>query len=314
MNLLSYFFHWAFRYFALWFFLSFGTTALVFAEQDVWMIDTQSVSWTHANDADFEQIEYRRLQNNRWEYSNSATFFDSHNPVVPLIIFVPGYTSTTANTIEVGLGIMRLLPSNKSYRMVFWNWPSQRVVHILRPDIRAKIPVAVANGYYLTRFLQSLKPESCVCLLGFSFGNRILGEAIANLRKETHSEKKVDQEKNLPEKLRIRMVMASPATDQHDFAEGAKYAQVPELVEKILILYNPMDFRLMFYPFLYDSEIQINALGRYGPSASVRQKFQDRIEAVNIDSYIGVRHRTLIVLNTPPFRQRINTYLFFVQD
>jgi esterase/lipase superfamily enzyme len=290
-------------------FLCFGTTAIVYAEQDVWLIDTQSVSWTHASNADFEQIKYRRLQNNHWESSNDVTFFDSQHPDIPLIIFVPGYTSTTTNTIEVGLGITRILPANKSYRMVFWNWPSQRIVHLLRSDIRAKIPVTVANGHYLTLFLQSLKPQSCVCLLGFSFGNRIVGEAVANLGKEIDPEKKID-----PEKLRIRMVMASPATDQHDFSEHAKYAQIPELVEKILILYNPMDFRLMFYPFLYDSEIQINALGRYGPSTSVRQKFRDRIEAVNIDSYIGIRHRTLIVLNTPAFRQRINTYLFFSQD
>jgi hypothetical protein len=276
------------------------------------MIDTQSVSWTRPSIADFAQIEYRQLQNNCWEPANAAAFSESHNPAVPLIIFAPGYTSTTANTIEIGLGITRLLPSDKSYRMVFWNWPSQRIVHALRPDIRAKIPVTVANGYYLAHFLQSLKPQSCVCLLGFSFGNRILGEAIAHL--EENPPKENLPIKNPPEKLRIRMVMASPATDQHDFSEGAKYARIPELVEKTLILYNPMDFRLMFYPFLYDSETQINALGRYGPSASVQRKFQDRIEAVNIDSYIGIRHRTLIVLNTPAFRQRVNTYLFFAQD
>jgi esterase/lipase superfamily enzyme len=305
MNLLPYFFRLVSRQFVLLFWLCFGTfgaIAIVHAQHDIWMIDTHSVSWTQANDADFERIEYRCLQNNRWESSNAIEFFDSQNSDVPVIVFAPGYTSTTANTIEVGLGITRLLPSDQPYRMVFWNWPSQRIVHALRPDIRAKIPVTVANGYYLARFLQSLKPQSCVCLLGFSFGNRILGEAMVNLEKST------------PEKLRIRMVLASSATDQHDFSEGAKYAQVPELVEKILILYNPTDFRLMFYPFLYDSKIQINALGRYGPSTSVRQKFQDKIEAVNVDSYIGIRHRTLIVLNTPAFRQRINTYLFFTPD
>jgi hypothetical protein len=304
MNLLSSFFRLASRHFVLLSFVFFGTlaTATSYAEQDIWMIDTHSVSWTQTNDNEFAKIEYRRLQNNRWEPSDATTFFDSQNPAVPLIIFAPGYTSTTANTIEVGLGITRLLPSDKPYRMVFWNWYSERVVHWLRPDIRAKIPVTVANGYYLAQLLRRLKPESLVSLLGFSFGNRILGEAAANL------------EKNTPEKLRLRMVMASPATDQHDFAEGAKYSGIPELVEKILILYNPADFRLTFYPFLYDSETQINALGRYGPSASVRKKFQDRIEAVNVDSYIGIRHKTLIVLNTPAFRQRINAYLFFATD
>jgi esterase/lipase superfamily enzyme len=312
MNLLSCFFRLVFGYSVLLFFLGFGATAIVHAQHDVWMIDTQSVSWTHASDTDFAQIEYRCLQNNRWESSNAGEFFDSQNPDVPVIVFAPGYTSTTANTIEVGLGITRILPSDKPYRMVFWNWPSQRIVHTLRPDIRAKIPVTVANGYYLSRFLQSLKPQSCVCLLGFSFGNRILGEAMVNLN--SVQENSVQEKKNTPEKLRIRMVMASPATDQHDFAEGAKYAQIPELVEKILILYNPTDFRLMFYPFLYDPKLQINALGRYGPSTSVRQKFGDKIEAVNIDSSIGIRHRTLIVLNTPAFRQRINTYLFFTSD
>jgi esterase/lipase superfamily enzyme len=304
MNLLSCFFRLASRQVVVLFFVCFGTaaTATSYAEQDIWMIDTQSVSWTQASDNDFAKIEYRRLQNNRWEPSDATTFFDSQNPAVPLVIFAPGYTSTTANTIEVGLGITRILPSDKPYRMVFWNWPAQRVIHRLRPDIRAKIPVAVANGHYLAQLLRRLKPESLVSLLGFSFGNRILGEAVANL------------EKNTPEKLRIRMVMASPATDQHDFAEGAKYSGILELVEKTLILYNPTDFRLMFYPFLYNSEIQINALGRYGPSASVRKKYQDRIEAVNVDSYIGIRHKTLIVLNTPAFRQRINTYLFFATD
>ncbi|MDR0337478.1 MAG: hypothetical protein LBI18_10350 [Planctomycetaceae bacterium] len=312
MNLLSScFFRLACGQFVLLCFLCFGTTAIVCAQHDVWLIDTHSASWTQASDDDFARINYQRLHNNRWQSSNATEFFDSQLPDVPLIVFAPGYTSTTANTIEVGLGITRILPSDQPYRMVFWNWPSQRIIHALRSDIRAKIPVTVANGYYLARFLQLLQPQSCVCLLGFSFGNRILGEAILNWEK-------LNTEKNSPnntsEQLRIRMVMASSATDQHDFAEGAKYAQIPELVEKILILYNPTDFRLMFYPYLYDSKIPINALGRYGPSTSVRQKFRDKIEAVNIDSSIGIQHRTLVVLNTPAFRKRINTYLFFAHE
>ncbi|MDR1963631.1 MAG: alpha/beta hydrolase [Planctomycetaceae bacterium] len=281
------------------FFVFFGIASTIYGEQDIWLIDTHSVSWNRASENDFGRIEYRRFRNHCWEDSNAAAFFDSQNPLVPLILFAPGYTSTTANTIEVGLGITQLLTQEKPHRMVFWNWPSQRISHGLRQDIRAKIPVAAANGQYMAQFLQLLKPDSQVCLLGFSFGNRIIGDAVVHL------------ENDQPQHLRIRMVMASPATDQHDFLEGAKYAPIPERVEKILVLYNPNDFRLSFYPFLYDPAIPIDALGRYGPSASVRQKYQDKIEAVNVDSYIGIRHKTLIVLNTPAFRQRINTYLFF---
>lgn len=270
------------------------------AGQDIWLVDTHGVSRRQVGEDGLEKIVYFRLREGRWSRSDAATFFGTQDPAIPVVVFSPGYTSTMSDTVEVGLGIARLCDRNRPLRLVLWNWPAEKTVCGLRRDIRSKIPVAATDARYQALFLKALHPESKVCVLGFSFGCRVACDAVSLLGADR------------PETMRLHLVLGGAATDWGDLAEGARCGNVPKVADRILVLYNPDDFRLQFYPLMYDRGYRPEALGRYGPPLRrILPEWRHRIEAVNLNPYIGVRHQSLIQFRTPPFCRRLGTYFFF---
>ena len=271
-----------------------------FAEQDIWLIDTHPAPWNRASEAGFAKTVYYQLVGRQWVRSDAETFFETQIPEVPLVVFSPGYTSTTADTVEVGMSLVRLYQPGLNCRTVFWSWPAEKIRCRILPDIRDKISVAAASGDYLAMFLNRLKPESQVCMVGFSFGNRVLCDAVVRLGDDR------------PDGMRIHLVLTASATDRGWLASGARHGELPRLAEKILILYNPADRALQFYPLLYGNGSGPEALGRFGPPmARIAPEYRDRIEAVNVQPNIGKFHRTVDHFKTPVFRRNINDYLFF---
>jgi len=279
------------------------TTAAVPSEhQDIWRVDLHAVAYLSASEQHFPQLTYYRWENNQWGASDAETFFATQQPEIPLIIFVPGYTSTTQQTTRVGLGVVRNFDPNKPCRVVFWDWYSDKNTERIRRDVREKLPIVGNTSDYLALFLQKLKPQSKVCLFGFSFGSRIVCLAVETLRKSGLQ----------PERLRLHLVLSGAATDQNWFAQGQRHGRVPEIVEKILITYNPDDWALRFYPLMYNHRDRVSALGFTGlPMQSIAPEFRAKFENIDINRYIGTEHKTLSHVQTPVFRSRINTYFFF---
>ncbi|MDR1479102.1 MAG: hypothetical protein LBJ00_09180 [Planctomycetaceae bacterium] len=272
--------------------------------QDIWMITTETASWTKATDSEFEKIVYWHLVKNgerrSWEKSDAATFFSTQNPSVPILIFSPGYTSKKSDTVEIGLKILGLCDSRKPIRVIFWHWPSEKLDGCLLTDIRSKIPIAEANAVYMSMLLKRLKADSKVSVLGFSFGTRLLGDAVEGV-----GELK-------PEGMRINLIYGGAASDRDWLAEGKRNGNVPKIAHKILVLYNPEDFRLKFYPYLYKNGNDPVPLGRDGaPMRFIAPEFRNKIEMVNLAPHIGFRHKTVILIGTKQFRDRINEYFFF---
>ena len=270
--------------------------------QDIWRVDLNSVAYQPASERYFPQLAFYRWKDNRWIASDAETFFDTQQPEIPLIVFVPGYTSTTPQTTRVGLGVVQNFEPNKPCRVVFWDWFSDRGPANIRRDVRRKLPVANTAGGYLTLFLQKLEPQSKVCLFGFSFGSRIVCHAAETLR----------QNDQRPEGLRLNLVLSGAATDQNWFAKGQRHSRIPEIVEKILITYNPDDWALQFYPFMYNLRDKAPALGYTGlPLRTIPAQFRAQFESINVNRYIDREHQTLFHVQTPVFRSRINAYFFF---
>ena len=270
--------------------------------QDIWRVDLHAVAHLPASGQHVPKLVFYRWDQNHWVTSNAETFFITQEPEIPLIVFAPGYTSTTPQTTRVGLGIVQNFDPNKSCRVVFWDWYSDRGPHNIRRDVRSKLPVANNAAEYLAIFLQNLEPQSKVCLFGFSFGSRIVCHAIETLR----------QSNQRPEGLRLNLVLSGAATDQDWFARGQRHSRIPEIVEKILITYNPDDWALQFYPFMYNLRDKAPALGYKGlPIRSISPEFRAQFENINVNRYIDTEHQTLFHVQTPVFRSRINAYFFF---
>lgn len=275
----------------------------LFARQDIWLIDTHPAPWHRASEEGYKRITYYQLVGNQWVRSDAETFFDTQEPEKPLVVFSPGYTSTIADTVQVGMDLVRLYRPEQNCRTVFWCWPAEKIRCRLALDIRDKISVAAASGDYMAMFLRRLKPESKICMIGFSFGNRIICDAVERLSDDR------------PDGMRIHLVLTAAATDRVWLAAGSRHGNVPRLAEKILILYNPSDRALRFYPLLYGNGSRPEALGRYGPPMQlISPEFRDRIQAVNVHPYVGKYHRTIYHLQSPVFRRQMNDYLFFATE
>jgi len=279
------------------------TAAAVPSEhQDIWRVDLRAVAYLPADERHFFHLAYYRWENNQWQASDAETFFSTQQPEIPLIVFAPGYTSTTPQLTWVGLGIVWNFDPDKPCRIVLWDWYSDRGPGNIRRDVRGKLPVANNAGAYLALFLQNLKPQSKVCLFGFSFGSRIVCHAVETLRQN-------DQQ---PEGLRLNLVLSGAATDQNWFARGQRHSRIPEIVERILITYNPDDWVLRFYPLMYNFRDKAPALGRTGlPMQYIAPEFHAQFESISVQRYIGKEHKTLFHVQTPAFRSRINSYFFF---
>ena len=270
--------------------------------QDIWRVDLHAVDRLKAGEQHFSKIKYYRWVNNRWQPSDAETFFDTQQVDIPLIFFAPGYTSTTQQTTRVGLGIVKNFDPSKPCRVLFWDWFSDRALGGIRRDVRSKLPVASNTADYMALFLQKVKPQSQVCLFGFSFGSRIVCNAVESLRKSGLQ----------PEGLRLHLVLSGAATDRNWLAKGQKHDKIPEIAEKILVTYSPDDWALRFYPLMYNFPFREKALGLEGlPMRSIDPVYRDRFENVNVSRYIGDEHKTLRHVQSPAFRSRINNYFFF---
>ena len=290
----------AFYVFLLMIVIKMACSCEALAEHDIWLVDTHQASWHQASEESFERFVYYQLIDNKWVKSDTETFYATQDPAIPLVVFSPGYTSTISDTTEVGMALVRLYKPEQECRTVFWCWPAEKIRCRLAPDIREKISVAAASGDYLAMFLRRLKAESKVCMIGFSFGNRIICDT---------TEKMHDDQ---PEGMQIHLVLTAAANDRIWLASGSRHGNVPQVAKKILVLYNPVDAALKFYPLLYGNGSRPDALGRFGPPTSfILPEFRERIEAINVKAYVGKNHRTVYYLHTPIFRQRMNAYLFF---
>lgn len=270
--------------------------------QDVWRVDLHHVARLYDSEQHFSKLKYYRWQENRWQTSDAETFFRTQEPDIPLIVFAPGYNSPTVQTTQLGFNLLRNFDPNRHCRVLFWNWYSTKETCGIRGDIRGKLPIVNNAADYLALLLQKLAPKSKVSLFGFSFGSRIVCAAAGTLQKNAQT----------PEGLRLRLVLSGAATDQHWFAQGQKFERLPEIAEKILVTYNPEDWALRFYPFMYGVRSRAEALGYKGlPMRNIASEFRDRFENVNVNRYLGSEHKTLLHIQTPAFRSRIPAYFFF---
>ena len=270
--------------------------------QDIWRVDLHAVARLKPDEQHFAKLKFYRLEGNRWQASNTETFFDTQQAEVPLIVFTPGYTSTTPQTTQVGLGVVRYFDPAKPCRVVLWDWDSDRGSAPIRRDVRSKLPVINNTAGFLALFLQEVKPQSKVCLFGFSFGGRIVCHAVETLRKSGRQ----------PEELRLNLVLAGAATDREWFSKGQLHGKVPEIVERILVTYNPDDWALKYYPLMYSLRCEPQALGLAGlPAQNIAREHRSKFENIDISRYIGKEHQTLYHVRSPVFRSRINAYFFF---
>ncbi len=150
--------------------------------------------------------------------------------------------------------------------VIAFDWPSQRIYRNDFKDINEKGRRAFIAGYHLARFVLAFPPESRICLLGQSYGGRVVPSALHLLGGGALDSESHDPAVALPgvrPDLHLRGIILAAASDHTWLDPGERFDRVLYASEAFLNLYNRRDEALRFYPALIRSDHH-HALGKLG--------------------------------------------------
>jgi hypothetical protein len=199
--------------------------------------------------------------------------------------------------------------------VIAFDWPSERIYPTEVRDVNAKAPRAELAGYHLARFVQAFPAHSRVCLLGHSYGGRVVASALHLLGggsvRGWHDKTEVRLHESRPD-LHVRAVMIEGSGDHNWFNPGEKFDRVLAGCEGLLNLYNRRDRVLQLYPLQVDSQWRRSFgqvgllpadLARLGPLA-------ERYEQHDLHELLGAEHTLLNAVAHPQVARWIAPYVW----
>jgi hypothetical protein len=220
----------------------------------------------------------------------------------PVFIQVQG--SLTTPDIALG-GLMwsqawlrenRVLPLDAV--VIAFDWPSQRVYQTDIRDINEKGRRAYVAGYHLARFIQAFPPGSRICILGQSYGGRVVPSALHLLGGGCLNSQDHDAPVRLPalrSDIHLRAITVEGASDHNWLDPDERFDRALHACEGLLNLYNRRDEALSLYPYLFRGGHH-RALGRIG----LKQSDFDRLgslaakyEEHDVNDLLGREHTLL---------------------
>jgi len=199
--------------------------------------------------------------------------------------------------------------------VIAFDWPSQRVYkHDVR-DINEKGRRAFVAGYHLARFLLAFPPGGRVCILGQSYGGRVVPSALHLLGGGALNSMDRDPDVRLPSlrpDLHVRAVIIAGASDRTWLDPGRRLDRALHGCEAFLNLYNRRDESLRLYPFLSRSDHH-RALGRLGLADRDLARLGPlaaRYAEHDVHDILGTEHTLLDAIANRSIARRIAPYAF----
>jgi hypothetical protein len=141
--------------------------------------------------------------------------------------------------------------------LISFDWASARTSSRRVVDINEKGRRGIVGGYHLANFLQTFPPGTRVCLLGHSFGGRVILSALHLLAggalRDRAGGTPVRLCQSCPD-LHLRGVIVEAAID-HDWLDpGERLGSSLAACEALLNLYNSRSTPVRLYPLLWNSD------------------------------------------------------------
>ncbi len=200
--------------------------------------------------------------------------------------------------------------------VIAFDWPSQRVYRNDVLDVTEKGRRAYVAAYHLARFVSAFPASSRVCLLGQSYGGRVVPSALhllggGALAGQSHGTSVCLPTTRSESDLDLRGVLIAGASDRGWLDPGAKFDRALA-ASKILNLYNRKDESLLFYPALIRGGHH-RALGRIGLSNRDLDRLGPlaaRYEEHDIHDILGAEHSLLDATANPRIGRWIAPYVW----
>ncbi len=197
--------------------------------------------------------------------------------------------------------------------LIAFDWPSQRIYGEDLRDINEKGRRAFVAAYHLAVFLSAFPSQSRICLIGQSFGGRVVPSALhllggGSLHGRHHEP--VARLASTRADLHVKAVVIGAASDHDWFDPGERLDRALIGCEQFLNLYNRKDEALILYPSLIRSDHH-RAMGRVGLSNADLRKLGPlaaRYEEHDLHDILGPEHTLLDAVANPKVARWIAPY------
>jgi hypothetical protein len=232
----------------------------------------------------------------------------------PVLIQVQGSMTTPDIALGGMLWSHSWLQANRAITpdtvVIAFDWPSQRIYRNDFLDVNEKGRRAFVAAYHLAQFVQAFPASSRICLLGQSYGGRVVPGALHLLGGGQLGNHPCVGLAGVRPDLDLRGIIIAGASDRNWLDPGQKFDRALHAVTGFLNLYNRRDESLILYPFLIRSGHR-NALGRLGLSNHDFDKLGPlaaRYEEHDINDILGTEHSLLDATANPRIGRWIAPY------
>ena len=241
-------------------------------------------------------------------------FLASDDPRVPTSVFANGnntnayYADTQGRELRARMDTAR--GAARPVRYVIWSWSADKVLKRYLDDARAKLPRIEFESYLLADYASRISREVPLCLVGYSFGARLVGGTLHLLGGGELAGRRLPSEA-LTRRVELRAALVAGALDCHWFAQGMKLDAAMAAVDRLLVTTNPRDIVLDFYPILYQQEGP-EAMGYTGPSTrGLPDEWVHKVELLDVMPWVEKKHRLRHYLDCPPVMASLGRFILF---
>jgi hypothetical protein len=274
-------------------------------ETEVWLVSTRRLPHCgeHAP-SNFDLEVWRHDRPGGWVRATIEEFVAGPSAALPTTILVHGNQSTLKDAIHQGWQVKRQLANQAgAQRVVIWTWPSDRVLGTIFRDVKVKARAADIDGFYFGWFLAQLKPPAPVTLIGFSYGAKVIVSGLHYRAGGLSSRSEaLPVEAATPPPLRV--VLMAAAIDRSWIAPGARYEHALDQIDRLLLMVNPRDRVLRWFPRLPGGSGG-EALGYAGLCGLKRGAHFDKIVQINVTSLVRRRHAWKHYVGSRPVMSRL---------
>jgi esterase/lipase superfamily enzyme len=276
--------------------LSTGAAAFAAAPPRVWLVSTRDAAGNGKLHDATECIRYWRMKEDRqWLTATVGDFNADGADAASTVVFVHGNHTDADESADKGWETYQTIDSDaggRPFRFVIWSWPSTRLYRSHRTDAQVKAAYSDVEGYYLAAWLAGLRPRTKTCLVGHSFGVRVIAGALQLLAGGEVAGRTLpppavaDWAAAGRQGKPTRAMFLAAAIDADSLAADGPYDRALALLNSTLVTCNCHDRVLRWYPRLYGRGGP-EALGRFGPCGVDSAK---NVAVIDVHGSVNKRH------------------------
>lgn len=261
-------------------------------DHQMWLVSTRQLPTAPRGKNGAPQVRRYQAQSG-WQDSSIDELLAAEQPSAATCVLVHGNHTDRQLAVSKGFEVYRTLvrgaKAGQPVRLVVWSWPSDQIPGSFREDARIKARRTNIEAFYLANFLDRLRGQNPVSLVGYSFGARVITGSLHLLGGGTLANRRLEPRSGIARPPMYAILLAA-AVDREWLLEGRPHGRALSAVERMVVLVNPQDRVLRWYRFVAPGEGG-EALGSKGLPGSLRSRFdREKLVQVNVANAVGNRH------------------------